>query len=307
MDGYDFTAQRYVLHNGNVLASVGNNSAPEIYDTIASVSPDEVPRTPGSYVIVEGDTLQGIAQKTWGDSSMWYLIADANGLGVGDALDRGTSLIIPNVAGSNANNADTFKAYDPSEVTGDLTPVPIYQPPKPKKKKSNGLASVVMVVVAVVATVFTAGAATAVISGAATTFGGAAAAGTAALSAAAAGTAATISLGGAIVGAAVGSAASQLVGMGMGAVDKFSWGQVAASGITGGSPTESPPALVHWHKALSQVHGLKPRPVPPKPIRLKAFLTMPPAKWPIASLALIPPSVGIAWHPQWWLPTSAAS
>ncbi|VII90818.1 hypothetical protein [Pseudomonas sp. FG-3G] len=91
-----------------------------------------------------------------------------------------------------------------------------------------------MVVVAVVATVFTAGAATAVISGAATTFGGAAAAGTAALSAAAAGTAATISLGGAIVGAAVGSAASQLVGMGMGAVDKFSWGQVAASGITGG-------------------------------------------------------------------------
>ncbi|WP_053162413.1 RHS repeat protein [Pseudomonas brassicacearum] len=234
MDGYDFTAQRYVLHNGNVLASVGNNSAPEIYDTIASVSPDEVPRTPGSYVIVEGDTLQGIAQKIWGDSSMWYLIADANGLGVGDVLDRGTSLIIPNVAGSNANNADTFKAYDPSEVTGDLTPVPIYQPPKPKKKKSNGLASVVMVVVAVVATVFTAGAATAVISGAASTLGGAAAAGTAALSAAAAGTAATISLGGAIIGAAVGSAASQLVGMGMGAVDKFSWGQVAASGITGG-------------------------------------------------------------------------
>ena len=234
MDGYDFTAQRYVLHNGNVLASVGNNSAPEIYDTIASVSPDEVPRTPGSYVIVEGDTLQGIAQKIWGDSSMWYLIADANGLGVGDVLDRGTSLIIPNVAGSNANNADTFKAYDQNEVTGDLTPVPIYQPPKPKKKKSKGLASVVMVVVAVVATVFTAGAATAVISGAATTFGGAAAAGTAALSAAAAGTAATISLGGAIIGAAVGSAASQLVGMGMGAVDKFSWGQVAASGITGG-------------------------------------------------------------------------
>ncbi|WP_027912331.1 RHS repeat protein [Pseudomonas sp. URIL14HWK12:I7] len=231
---YDFTSQRYVLHNGNVLASVGNNSAPEIYDTIAAVSPDEVPRTPGSYVIVEGDTLQGIAQKTWGDSSMWYLIADANGLGVGDVLDRGTSLIIPNVAGSNANNADTFKAYDQNEVTGDLTPVPIYQPPKPKKKKSKGLASVVMVVVAVVATVFTAGAATAVISGAASTLGGAAAAGTAALSAAAAGTAATISLGGAIVGAAVGSAASQLVGMGMGAVDKFSWGQVAASGITGG-------------------------------------------------------------------------
>ncbi|WP_339488784.1 LysM peptidoglycan-binding domain-containing protein [Pseudomonas rhizophila] len=233
-EGNNASSQRYVLHNGNVLASIGNNSTPEIYDTIASVSPAEVARAPSSYVIVDGDTLQTIAQKTWGDSSMWYLIADANGLSANDALERGTSLVIPNVAGSNANNADTFKAYDQSEVTGDLTPVPIYQPPKPKKKKSKGLASVVMVVVAVVATVFTAGAATAVISGAATTFGGAAAAGTAALSAAAAGTAATISLGGAIVGAAVGSAASQLVGMGMGAVDKFSWGQVAASGITGG-------------------------------------------------------------------------
>ncbi|SDA89538.1 YD repeat-containing protein, partial [Pseudomonas sp. NFACC15-1] len=222
---YDFTSQRYVLHNGNMLASVGNNSAPEIYDTIASVSPDEVPRTPSSYVIVEGDTLQGIAQKIWGDSSMWYLIADANGLGVGDALDRGTSLIIPNVVGSNANNADTFKAYDQSEVTGDLTPVPIYQPPKPKKKKSKGLASVVMVVVAVVATVFTAGAALVAVGAA----GGAtiAGAGVAALS----GAAGWAGFGAAIVGGMAGSAAAQLAGNAMGVTDGFSWGQVAMGGL----------------------------------------------------------------------------
>jgi hypothetical protein len=90
---------------------------------------------------------------------MWYLIADANGLSGDDALVRGTSLLILNVTGSNANNADNFKAYDQSEVTGDLAPVPIYEPPKPKKKQSGGLASVVMVVVSVVATVYTAGAA----------------------------------------------------------------------------------------------------------------------------------------------------
>ncbi|WP_212801038.1 RHS repeat protein [Pseudomonas sp. St290] len=225
---YDFTSQRYVLHNGNMLASVGNNSAPQIYDTIASVSPDEVPRTSGSYVIVEGDTLQGIAQKIWGDSSMWYLIADANGLGVGDALDRGTSLIIPNVAGSNANNADTFKAYDQNEVTGDLTPVPIYQPPKPKKKKSKGLASVVMVVVAVVATVFTAGAALVAVGAA----GGAtiAGAGVAALS----GAAGWAGFGAAVVGGMAGSAAAQLAGNAMGVTDGFSWGQVAMGGLAAG-------------------------------------------------------------------------
>nr|WP_274517543.1 glycohydrolase toxin TNT-related protein [Pseudomonas sp. GM48] len=222
------TSQRYATYNGNVLASIGNNSTPEIFDTIASISPDEVARTPSSYVIVDGDTLQSIAQKTWGDSSMWYLIADANGLSSDDSLVRGTSLVIPNVTGSNANNADTFKAYDQSEVTGDLTPVPIYKPPKPKKKKSGGLASVVMVVVAVVATVFTAGAALAAVGAAGGLSIGAA--GVAALS----GAAGWAGLGAAVVGGMAGSAAAQLAGNAMGATSGFSWGQVAMGGLAAG-------------------------------------------------------------------------
>jgi nucleoid-associated protein YgaU len=32
-----------------------------------------------SYTVQAGDTLQSIAQAVWGDSSLWYLIADANG------------------------------------------------------------------------------------------------------------------------------------------------------------------------------------------------------------------------------------
>ncbi|WP_263262289.1 hypothetical protein [Pseudomonas sp. RIT-PI-S] len=60
----------------------------------------------------------------------------------------------------------------------------------------------------------------------------------AALGAAAPGTAiaagiGSISLGGAIVGAALGSAASQLTGIALGAQVKFSWRQVAVAGITG--------------------------------------------------------------------------
>ena len=229
-EGNNASSQRYVLHNGNVLASIGNNSTPELFDTIATISPTEIDRAPGSYVIVDGDTLQTVAQKTWGDSSMWYLIADANGLSANDPLERGTSLVIPNVAGSSSNNADTFKAYDQSEVTGDLTPVPIYKPPKPKKKKSKGLASVVMVVVAVVATVFTAGAALAAIAPAAAAGFTVAGAGVAALS----GAAGWAGFGAAIVGGMAGSAAAQLAGNAMGVTEGFSWGQVAMGGLAAG-------------------------------------------------------------------------
>ncbi|MBK4738031.1 LysM peptidoglycan-binding domain-containing protein [Noviherbaspirillum pedocola] len=34
----------------------------------------------GQYAVQAGDTLQGIAQNAYGDSGLWYLIAQANGL-----------------------------------------------------------------------------------------------------------------------------------------------------------------------------------------------------------------------------------
>jgi nucleoid-associated protein YgaU len=47
------------------------------------------------YTVAAGDTLQSIAQNIWGDSSLWYLIADANGLAGNAALQAGQSLVIP--------------------------------------------------------------------------------------------------------------------------------------------------------------------------------------------------------------------
>lgn len=35
----------------------------------------------GQWVVQAGDTLSAIAQATYGDSSLWYLVAQANGLG----------------------------------------------------------------------------------------------------------------------------------------------------------------------------------------------------------------------------------
>lgn len=95
-------------------------------------------------------------------------------------------------------------------------------------------------------TVFTAGAATGALAtgfqatmtaGATALAGGTAAAG-AALGAvgltATTGISVGMAIGASVVGAAVGSMASQLAGKAMGVVDKFSWRQVAASGLTAG-------------------------------------------------------------------------
>ena len=74
-----------------------------------------------NYTVVGGETLKTIARNVLGDSSLWWRIAEANGLAVsGDGeLQAGQTLSIPKLA-LNANNADTFQPYDPSRVTGSL-------------------------------------------------------------------------------------------------------------------------------------------------------------------------------------------
>jgi nucleoid-associated protein YgaU len=74
--------------------------------------------SPGSYAVGEHDTLQGIAKGAYGDSSLWYLIADANGLSGNADLRVGQVLRIPVTTG-NANNVNTFKPYDPSKIAND--------------------------------------------------------------------------------------------------------------------------------------------------------------------------------------------
>lgn len=226
--------QNYIYSQGGAVANVGSASVPEITDTLKPISPDYPARTSSSYIISQGDTLKSIAQLVWGDSAMWYLIADANAIDPGSNLVPGTTLRIPNIVGSTHNDATTFKPYSADEIIGDTTPTPLPPPPppKPKKKKSSGLATVVMVVVAVVATVLTAGAAAPVAAAVAssTAVGSLALTGAAVLS----GAAGWAGLGAAVLGGVVGSAASQLAGRAMGVVDDFSWKQVALGGLTAG-------------------------------------------------------------------------
>ncbi|WP_447728321.1 hypothetical protein [Sphingomonas koreensis] len=88
-----------------------------------------------SYTTSAGETLQSIATQLWGDSSLWYKLAEANpGISSGE-LAAGTPLTIPGGVIGNAHNADTFKPYDPAEAIGNTSP----NTPKPPSRTNCGV------------------------------------------------------------------------------------------------------------------------------------------------------------------------
>jgi YD repeat-containing protein len=220
------------------LAPVTSSDFDQNYEPI---SPSYPPATGSAYTVRAGDTLAGVAQALWGDRAMWYLIAEANGMSGRETLTAGQTLVIPNKVTNIHNNSETFRPYNPGEVIGRIDPTlpPAPPPPAAAKGGCGTIGMVLMIVVAVVVTIYTAGAAATYFAGmAAGGAGGAAAVSAAAASGTlfSAGVAALGggSIAGAVVGGMAGSIASQLVGKATGNVDKFSWKQVAWSGIGAG-------------------------------------------------------------------------
>lgn len=72
-----------------------------------------------SYVVRGGETLCDIARSLYGDETLWYVIAEANGLTAPDGLAAGTTLKVPSVTRSS-NTASTFKVYQ--TVTTSFSP-----------------------------------------------------------------------------------------------------------------------------------------------------------------------------------------
>ena len=166
----------------------------------------------GKTLVQPGDTLSAIAQRVYGSSQLWYVLAQANGLSdPNQELAAGMQLSTPNV-NVGSNDATTFKPYNPAEAIGSTTPNLPYIPPPPKEQcgaVGAVLAIVAMVVVAMVmpyilpavqGVLGTGALATGVAFGAST---------------------------------AIGSAVSQGLGSAAG-VSSFSWRQVAADGISAG-------------------------------------------------------------------------
>ncbi|RZK99123.1 MAG: LysM peptidoglycan-binding domain-containing protein, partial [Rubrivivax sp.] len=69
--------------------------------------------TSNGYTVSAGETLESIARSVWGDSSLWYLIAEANGMmSASTPLTKGQTLVIPNKVTNVHNNSGTLKVYD---------------------------------------------------------------------------------------------------------------------------------------------------------------------------------------------------
>jgi len=68
-----------------------------------------------------GDTLRSLAQRVYGNSNLWYVLAEANALqGDGD-LVAGSTLKVPEVK-VTANDSNTFKPFNPGEAIGNTAP-----------------------------------------------------------------------------------------------------------------------------------------------------------------------------------------
>ncbi|WP_432200672.1 putative toxin [Erythrobacter sp. W53] len=108
----------------------------------------------GSYTVRGGENLQAIAAQLWGDSALWYKIAEANGLRGSETLIEGQRLTIPTGVTRVHNNSGTIKPYDPAEAIGDTSPTTAAQP---KKKKCGVFGAILLAVVAIAVTAATAG------------------------------------------------------------------------------------------------------------------------------------------------------
>lgn len=193
---------------------------------------------PSTYIVQQGDTLQSIANAVWGDASLWWMIADANGL-TGGKLTAGVSLTLPTRANIVNNDYDTFKPYDSAKAVGDTAPTL----PVPAADKGCGVVgSIIMIVVAVVVTIYTAGAASGALASATATAGTAAGASSGLAATFSAGLAvvggssgltAGVAMGAGAIGGAMGSLASQAVGVVSGMQSSFNWKGVALGALGG--------------------------------------------------------------------------
>ncbi|WP_193392324.1 LysM peptidoglycan-binding domain-containing protein, partial [Legionella shakespearei] len=137
-------------------------------ETAEGLPPEAPQENLGAYTVQAGDTLESIALQVYGDSSLWYLIADANGIsnknahasGI-DQLRVGQRINLPAVATGQHHTNKTHKVLNANQMIGNIsatTPLPPTPPPIPEPRKHHGIFSrIVVAVVAVVATVLTAG------------------------------------------------------------------------------------------------------------------------------------------------------
>ena len=95
---------------------------------------------PSAYTVQNAsETLESIAQAIWGDSKLWYLIADANGLSAGEKLTVNRVLNIPTRVNTVHGDYATVKPFSASEAIGNTAPA---IPPPPVRAMAAAAAAV---------------------------------------------------------------------------------------------------------------------------------------------------------------------
>jgi YD repeat-containing protein len=138
------------FYRGSSFGTAGAETGTSGYDPINAITAGTSQSSRARYTVQAGDTLQGIAQNLWGDSSLWYLIADANGISADTPLAAGQNLAIPLKGPSNFNNANMFRPYDAASAVGDLSPT---SAKPPKKGKCGAFGQILLVAIQVAVTV----------------------------------------------------------------------------------------------------------------------------------------------------------
>ncbi|WP_209725729.1 MULTISPECIES: LysM peptidoglycan-binding domain-containing protein [Asticcacaulis] len=192
------TTNRTNANNSTTSPYVGPSGGNfQVYQALNATT---VSQSGSGYTVMAGDTLQSVAQNVWGDASLWFMLAEANGLSAGSQLVAGQSLIIPGKIANMHNASGVFKPYNATEALGNTTPTrpPEPQPPAPKRGGGCGvigdiIATIISIVVQAVVT----------------------------------------PIAGPQAGAAAGNVAKQAVRIAVGNQKKFNWAEVAAAAIGG--------------------------------------------------------------------------
>lgn len=215
-------------YHGSTTGTAGGEFGTSGFDPVNQINAGVGQNSRSRYTVQAGDTLQGIAASLWGDSSLWYLIAEANGLSGDAALTAGQGLSIPLHGPSNRNSADMFRPYDTASAVGDLNPTSA----KPPKKNKCGVFGQVLLTVIQIAVQIVLTAVLAPVLGPAAPFV-------------------------AKVGANI---ITQGIGVATGLQDKFSWKQVGITALTAAlsGPSTGNPFLDAAQAAVvnAQVQGI---------------------------------------------------
>jgi len=127
----------------------------ELFEQDALLSQAYPSSVPSQVIAQSGDTLRTVAQRVFGDATLWYLIAEENGLSDPDAqLTEGSSLRIPNEVVLLSNTASSFKPFDVSDAIGDTTPTQA-MPPVSKKKGCGIIGQIIVAIVVIVVAYYT--------------------------------------------------------------------------------------------------------------------------------------------------------